>query len=255
MQAPGSILQVWRGFQGIPMETFTKGWWYRQCGGMPRQRTVAEMTEHRRLYGTGGNCFDLAVWLREALQTAGVAARITGHDLGTDDAHVAVIATDPEGREYLCDLGDLWLQPMLIDRSTEGFHAGFFPGREIRLERSGNSLLVLYRRPAIGKVSRQLFDLSPVPEAQFEAACHHSQSLLRRPFCEALLSHPDTGAITHWEYDRGRSFWNMDGGPVFEDACLDEAHWVARISQRTGMSAGIVRGAFEVYGIKPGGAA
>lgn len=251
MQAPASILQVWRLFQGIPMETFTKGWWSRECGGSPRQRTVAEMTEHRQLHGTGGNCFDLAVWLRHALHEAGIQARITGHDLGTGDAHAAVVATDPSGQEFLCDLGDLWLQPILISHTSELWHAGFFPGREIQVHRDGDHLRVYYRR-GNGKVSHQAFGLAPVPEEVFQQACHHSQNLLRRPFCEALLPHPETGRISHWEYDRGRSFWNLDSGPVFEEPCVDDAGWIARICQRTGISAEIVTGAFDAYGVKPG---
>ena len=92
MHAPETIRQVWNRFQGIPMETFTKGWWYRRSGGHPRQRTVAEMIEHRQSLGTGGNCFDLAVWLQHAFVEAGVRAFVAGHDLETPEAHVASIA-------------------------------------------------------------------------------------------------------------------------------------------------------------------
>ena len=77
---------------------------------------------------------------------------------------MGVLAADPAGAEYLCDLGDLWLQPILVSPEH------------------------------------------PVSEERFIRACNHSQNLLRRPFCEMLLPHPDTGAIEHWEYDREASF-------------------------------------------------
>lgn len=89
MQAPEALRRVYGRFRRIPMETFTKGWWHRQCGGAPRQRTVAEMREHRRLQGSGGNCFDLVLWLREELREAGIPSRVVGHDLETAQAHVA----------------------------------------------------------------------------------------------------------------------------------------------------------------------
>ena len=88
------VLAVWNRFVGVPCETFTKGWWYRQCGGAPRQRTVAEMVAHRVDYGAGGNCFDLALWLRQAFAAAGIPARLIGHDLGTAEAHIAVLADE-----------------------------------------------------------------------------------------------------------------------------------------------------------------
>ncbi len=255
MQAPQSIRSIWDRFGEIPMETFTKGWWHRRCGGRARQRTVAEMVEHRRALGAGGNCFDLALWLRHDLQEAGIEARVVGHDLGTPEAHVAVLAVDGAGAEYLCDLGDCWLQPVLISPEREGFdpgwHADFFPGREIQVRRDGVRLEVCYRR-ASGKVSRQVYDLSPVGEEELRRACDHSQNLLRRPFCERLLPHPRTGERAHWEYDRGRSFWNLADGPVFEEPCATAAQWVERIAQRTGVAPSLLEEGFRAYGVIPG---
>lgn len=77
---------------------------------------------------------------------------------------------------------------------------GFFPGRRVQVARTAGRLEVAYLR-ASGKVGRQSYDLAPVSEELFQRACHHSQNLLRRPFCETLLPHPDTGVIEHWEYE------------------------------------------------------
>lgn len=246
MRASEALRNVWSQFQGIPMETFTKGWWLKQCGGVARQRTVAEMRAHRRLLGAGGNCFDLALWLRHELAMAGICARI----VMTPDAHVAVLATDADGGEYLCDLGDQWLQPVLVSPEHTGFTAewqpGLFPGREVRVHRSGDSLEVFYRR-AGGKAADQTYDLAFVGELEFLQACNESQNCLRRPFCEMRLPHPGTGAIEHWEYDRGRSFWNLFDGRVFEEPCGSPEAWTLRISARTGMAPALITVAFEMY--------
>jgi hypothetical protein len=250
LRPPNAIRRVWEKFTGIPMETFTKGWWYSRCAGAPRQRTIADMVQHRRTQGSGGNCFDLALWLRHELHLAGVPARIVGHDLCTPEAHVAVIAADEGGSRYLCDLGDQWLQPILIDPGSDGFsdgwHVGFFPGREVRICRADDQLEVLYRRTN-GKVGSQRFDLRPLAEDEVQQACHHSQNLLRRPFCEILLPHSVTGLVEHWEYDNGASFWNLAEGPVFEEPCSAEGEWVSRIAGRTGMSKDLIYTAFAVH--------
>lgn len=62
---PQPIRKVWNQFDGFPMESLTKAWFYQQPSG-PRQRTVDEMVALRQQYGTGGNCFDLAIWLPRA---------------------------------------------------------------------------------------------------------------------------------------------------------------------------------------------
>ncbi|HYF93018.1 MAG TPA: hypothetical protein VD969_12340 [Symbiobacteriaceae bacterium] len=247
MKAPYEISNVWSRFAGVPMETFTKGWWYDRCKGTARQRTVDEMVEHRRMHGTGGNCFDLALWLHHEFRTSGTPARIVGHDLCTPDAHVAVIAIDRTGSEFLCDLGDQWLQPILVDTCSDafsdGWHTGFFPGREVRILRSTDLLHVSYRR-SNGKVGNQCYDLQPLSDDALKLACHHSQNLLRRPFCEMLLPHPATGTTEHWEYDRGSSFWNLEGGAVVEEPCQTQGEWIARIVLRTGISADVISAAF-----------
>ncbi len=47
--------------------------------------------------GVTGNCYDLAIWLLDEFDNDGITAYPIGHDLGTDDAHVAVMALDEEG--------------------------------------------------------------------------------------------------------------------------------------------------------------
>ncbi len=157
------------------METFTKGWWYERCGGKARQRTVGEMALHSRELGAGGNCFDLAVWLRHELDQVGVEARIVGHGFETPDAHVALVAEGEGGDLFLCDLGDLWLELILITSESPAFspdwHRGFFPGREVRVESEGERLTIAYRHS--GKIGRQDHDLSGVSEEAFRRACNH----------------------------------------------------------------------------------
>lgn len=250
MQAPVAMLSVWNQFRGVPMESFTKGWWHRRCGGAPRQRSIAEMVEHRQAYGAGGNCFDLALWLRHEFQRSGIPARVVGHDLSTPNAHVAVAAQGLDGEEYLCDLGDLWLQPILIDTESAafstGWHAGFFPGREIQVSRTGDQVEISYRR-ASAKVSRQCFDLRPIPEEELQRACDYSQNLLRRPVCEMLLTHPETGLLEHWEYDKGASFWNLADGLTFEAPCATAPEWADRICARSGLSPALILEGFAAY--------
>jgi hypothetical protein len=229
------------------METFTKVWWNEQCGDVARQRTVDEMVAHRHEYGTGGNCFDLALWLRHELQQAGIPARIIGHDLNTVHAHVAVLAEGGDGAQYLCDLGDQWLQPVLITPQREDWSPdwlrGFFPGRDIQITPVGDSLVVAYRHS--GRAATQRFDLAVIGQAELDRACHHSQSLIRRPYCEMLLPHV-SGSIEHWEYADGRSFWHLESGTEYEAPCASAGEWAARIADHTGMDSSLIRHVIEL---------
>lgn len=250
MQAPNSILEVWRQFRGMPMETLTKAWWLDQCGGVPRQRTIAEMRRHRDLVGSGGNCFDLALWLIAELAQAGVRARPIGHDFGTPHAHVAVVAYAGDA-EYLCDLGDQWLQPVLIDPDDAAFEPAwlddFFPGARVRVERDGDTLRVHYLFPD-GRGNQQTYHLDVMADEGIERACRHSQGLLRKPLVEVLVSHPETGEIGAWEFNRFHSFWRLPSGRRTEPDCGDLATWAARIAERTGMSIQLVTQALRLYG-------
>ncbi|MBS4162322.1 hypothetical protein GWP49_35325, partial [Klebsiella pneumoniae] len=114
MQASKNILTTWRKFDRFPMETLTKAWFYQQAGNR-KQREVSLMKEHYRQFGISGNCFDLAIWLLDEFSKQGIEAYPIGHHFKTEDAHAAVIALDERGRRFLCDLGDQWLQPILVD--------------------------------------------------------------------------------------------------------------------------------------------
>ena len=113
---PDSILQVWRSFDGMCMETLTKIWRHKHHQHEPRK--VAEMEADFRDHGACGNCFDLAVWLSHRFAEAGVESYKVSDNILSRDAHVAVIAVDRRGYRYLCDLGDMWLVPVRIDMST-----------------------------------------------------------------------------------------------------------------------------------------
>ncbi|TKH43010.1 hypothetical protein C1I60_15890 [Paenibacillus terrae] len=83
--------------------------------------------------------------------------------MGTAEAHVAVIAKNEDGRRYLCDLGDQWLIPVLVDADHPSFTSekltGFFPAADIEVQPHQDAVTILYHRPN-GKMSRQKFDLA-----------------------------------------------------------------------------------------------
>ena len=116
-------------FDQHPMENLTKAWYYNRTTGS-RQRPVEMMRQHRAELGLSGNCFDLALWLLDEFQREGLSAYGVGHNLHSEDAHVAVVALDNNGHRYLCDLGDQWLQPILLDQDSPMFSpeplSGFF---------------------------------------------------------------------------------------------------------------------------------
>ncbi|WP_193726762.1 hypothetical protein [Paenibacillus guangzhouensis] len=111
------------------------------------------------------NCFDLAIWLMEEFRESGISAYATGHDLHTPHAHVAVVAINEEGHKYFWDLGDQWIDPILIERDNEDYCEdaldGFVTEGKIRVEASPSTVNFNYIRPN-GKVSQQKFDLQPI---------------------------------------------------------------------------------------------
>lgn len=125
LNAPHEILAVWKRFDPFPMETITKAWLLKHFPSKG-QRTVEEMIDHRSKTQASGNCFDLAIWLIHEFKLAALDAYAVGENLGTPEAHVGVIAHDRAGRRYLCDLGDLWIQPIAIDEPSEALHFGYF---------------------------------------------------------------------------------------------------------------------------------
>ncbi|MEJ8303907.1 hypothetical protein [Saccharibacillus sacchari] len=248
MKATEEILRVWNRFDDFPMETLTKAWLHAK-GDRFKPRSVALMREHRKQYGTSGNCFDLALWLIDELRSEGIICYPVGKKLGTEHAHGAVIAMDREGKRYLCDLGDQWIQPVLVDSGaqnyTESALQGFFPGARIAVSSDGVQAKIRYIRPN-GKESQAAFDLEPVGEAEFREAAAYSQSVLSRPLVERRMRICDSGRIVHWEYDRGRSRISSDRGLFAESEPHGEETWSGRISRRSGIDETVVREALSV---------
>jgi len=247
MRATQDVLQIWRKFDQHPMETITKAW-YASQSGPNKQRSVSLMKEHREQYGTAGNCFDLAVWLMDELKAEGIHAYAIGHDLHTPEAHVAVVAVNDAGNSYYCDLGDQWIDPILISRNSSDFSedalSGFITGGKISVQVGSYEVLFKYIRPN-GKVSQQRFDLQPIPLDELMLAANYSQSLLKQPLVEMRVYTP--GEVIHWEFCRWNSFISSNSGLVNEPKLNDDAEWADRIHLMTGMDKEVIRKALAVY--------
>lgn len=247
MIAPEQIMTVWKTFDDFPMETLTKAWYFNKA--QKKQREVALMKEHRAQYGITGNCFDLAYWLLDEFKRSGVKAYPIGHDLHTEDAHVAVVAVDERGRRYLCDLGDQWIQPVLIDSECEDYSNekldGFFPGARIQVSPHDEQLTVLYERPN-GKVSKQVYDTRVVEMGEFKRAAEHSQHLIKPvPLLECRV--PFKEETAHWEFYNWRSFMSTTAGLYNERDLTSIEEWTARIHKRTGYDELFVLEVLEIY--------
>ncbi|MWV45838.1 hypothetical protein GRF59_19670 [Paenibacillus sp. HJL G12] len=249
MRAPEHILRVWHRFDGYPMETLTKAWYSLQPGE-GGQRSVPEMKEHRERYGITGNCFDLAIWLLDDYRAEGITAYAVGHDLGSPMAHVAVVAEDETGRRYFCDLGDQWIQPILVDyepyADSKEAHEGFITGGRIQvsLDASAQHVEFSYVRTG-GKMSKQSFHLAPIAMENLLAAADHSQRLLRHPLVEHRLYLP--GEVVHWEFDRWTSFFSRNGGLDREAQLHSNEEWAQRIHRISGIDFQVVLQALNIY--------
>jgi hypothetical protein len=228
------ILKTWMKFNNFPMETLTKVWFYHN-GSIRKQRDVSLMREHREQYGLSGNCFDLALWLLDEFNKDGVEAYPVGHNLNTEDAHVSVIAINEQGNRYLCDLGDQWLSPILIDNDSEDYTNevlnGFFPAAKVQVLNNENGTEILYHR-ANGKVSKQIFNTRPIEMNYFLKAAEFSQNLIKpNPLLECRVSYKSE--IAHWEFYNWESFISTSEGLVKEPKLEKVEEWVEKISQRT----------------------
>lgn len=237
-------MSIWRKFDSFQMETITKAW-YSKHGSQVKQRTVEQMILHRERYGTSGNCYDLAIWLLHEFRNH----NIVSYGVLTPDKHVAVVAINEYGNRYLCDLGDQWIEPILIDPNhetyTEQYLDGFFPGAQIKLNsHDDNLLIVTYRRPN-GKVLTQSYDLNPVQDEIIWLEAEKTQCTLTSPLVEKrIFSHDE---VMHWEYDNGVSFYSSTKGKLHEDPLNSIEAWADRINERTGMNKEIVVQALYVY--------
>ncbi|OWA34962.1 hypothetical protein B9G55_14580 [Saccharibacillus sp. O16] len=249
MRATEEILRIWRKFDSFPMETLTKAWLH-VLGEAELPRSVDRMREHREQYGTSGNCFDLAFWLMDELRSAGITCYPVGKKLGTSQAHAAVVAIGSDDRRYFCDLGDQWIQPILVDPRAEAYteepQSGFFPAAQIAVSSDGQQANIRYIRPG-GKESQAMFSLEPCNESEFREAALDAQMRLRKPLVERRMRVCTNGRIIHWEYESGHAQISSDRGLYHESDPLDTETWAQRISRRSGIHEEIVRTALEQY--------
>lgn len=242
MKAPESILSVWKRFDSFPMETLTKLWLHHKGIG---QREVSQMKEHREEFGITGNCFDLALWLLDEFDKEGIRAYPVGSSLHTEKAHAAVVAEDDKGSRFLCDLGDQWLQPVLIDRDTTVPQKGYFPAAGIEIKSSGNAAEITYHRPG-GKQSMQTYHLEPVDRDEFWiAAGHSSRQIHPIPLLECRV--PITGETAHWEFYDWKSFLSTENGLVYDPPLEEFDAWAERIYEKTGFCKIFLKESLELY--------
>lgn len=236
MKAPISILSTWRKFDDFPMETLTKAWFY-QVAGNNKQRDINQMKEHRMEFGITGNCFDLAIWLLDEFEKDGIEAYPIGHDMGTTDAHVAVMAIDENGSRYLCDLGDQWLNPILVDVKSEDYSneklSGFFPAALVQINQAEEeNIEVIYHRPN-GKISQQKYCTEPIGRSIFLEAADYSQNQLNnKPLLEVRI--PFKTEIAHWEFYNWKSFLSTSEGLIHGKPLTTVEEWVEKIYKMAG---------------------
>ena len=249
MQAPESILKVWHQFDNLPMERFTKVWYAMQKPEpLQFQRTIEQMKAHYAEHKIAGNCFDLTFWLLDEFRKNGVEAYAVGQDMMTADAHVAVIARDEQGFKYLCDLGDQWIQPICVDTASEAFHLndceGYFPGATIQVLPVKEGVEIFYKRPN-GKVSRQMFDLTPIDEQTLiETAELCQRNLTAGALFECRLFGEE---VVHWEFYNWRSFTSSMSGLIEDESLLTVEEWATRIHNKTGYSYEILVDVLNYY--------
>ncbi|WP_042224042.1 hypothetical protein [Oceanobacillus manasiensis] len=245
LHVPEHIQSVWEKFDKFPMETLTKIWVHLQEGG-GRQREVTEMREHREQYGIAGNCFDLSLWLLDEFKQAGIPAYPIGHHLGSEHAHIAVIALDDKGGRYLCDLGDQWLNPLPIDAVYDGRRLkGHFPAAEIQFEQRGEELEVQYYRPN-GKASKQTFELKPIEINKCLQAADQSQRLIKpQPLFECRIPYNQDKA--HWEFYNWESFLSTWEGLIDEPVSKDIDQWVEKLYYYSGYDKGMLQTSLKAY--------
>ncbi|CAG9622495.1 hypothetical protein [Sutcliffiella rhizosphaerae] len=235
MFSPKYIQSTWQKFNTFPMETLTKIWVHKRREEQ-RQRSVSQMKEDYEAYGITGNCFDLAIWLLDEFKKDRIEAYPIGHDIGSEEAHVAVMALDEKGNRFLCDLGDQWLSPILLD-VNENFshakHSGFFPAADIQVIPSKETVEIHYHRPN-GKMSRQHYDLQPIELEDFMRAAEISQNnIYPKPLLECRI--PYKNETAHWEFYNWKSYLSTTEGIKNDKDLTGKLEgWVERIHAKTG---------------------
>lgn len=247
VEAPKNILKVWRKFDGVGMDTITKAYFYDKRD--KKQRSVMEMKEHFERFGAGGNCFDLAIWLLAELKDAGVEAYPIGHDFFDEKAHVAVIALGENREKYYCDLGDQWIQPILVeknDRFCEEKLEGYFPGAYVKVEAEEEEFTISYIRNN-GKISKQTFPLTPYTIEDLQRAGELSQARIWKALCEKRVRRKGTDEITHWEFYNWKSFESSLSGLKIEQALSSKEEWSERVALNMGMDLDFVKEALSKF--------
>ncbi|QGH35561.1 hypothetical protein GI584_16565 [Gracilibacillus salitolerans] len=235
MHAPSYILDTWHKFDHYPMETLTKMWYFYQ-NTEKKQRDVALMEDHYKQYGITGNCFDLAIWLIDVFQKDGITAYPIGHDLHSEEAHAAVMALDEKGNRYLCDLGDQWIKPILMETQhadyTNESLSGFFPAANVQVFSTENQIEITYQRPN-GKVSRQSYDPQPVNMEEFLLAAEFSQHTIDpKPLFECRI--PYKAETAHWEFNDWEAYLSTSEGLFKEPSFKSIEEWATRINKVSG---------------------
>ncbi|MGD6833079.1 hypothetical protein ACQCT5_13000 [Sutcliffiella halmapala] len=248
VEAPKNILKVWRKFDGVGMDTITKAYFYDKRD--KKQRSVMEMKEHYERFGASGNCFDLAIWLLAELKEAGIEAYPIGHDFFDEKAHIAVIALGENGEKYYCDLGDQWIQPILVERNHDRFSEerleGFFPGACVKVEAEKGEFTISYIRNN-GKISKQIFPLTPYTIEDLHMAGELSQARIWKALCEKRVRRKGTDEITHWEFYNWKSFESSLSGLKVEQALSSKEEWAERIALNMGMDLDFVKEALSKF--------
>ncbi|MCA0988519.1 hypothetical protein [Guptibacillus algicola] len=248
MIAPKPIIDVWRRFDDFPMETLTKAWYFNKAEGN-KQRHVPLMKEHHEQFGITGNCFDLALWLLDVFKREGIEAYPIGHDLHTEDAHVAVVVKDESGKRYLCDLGDQWLNPVLIDSECEDYSNelldGYFPAARVQVLPQHHYLKVIYHRPN-EKWSEQVYDTRAVVMEEFLSAAEHSQNVMNKaPLLECRI--PYKKEIAHWEFYNWESVVSTTEGLHLQSKVDGVEEWATKIHEVSGYDREFLIEALEIY--------
>nr|WP_285876821.1 hypothetical protein [Fictibacillus phosphorivorans] len=231
------------------METLTKAWHLDQ-GTKKKQRDVSLMKEHREQYGMTGNCFDLALWLLDEYKKDGIEAYPIGSKFHTEEAHAAVLALDENGSRYLCDLGDQWLTPILVDTDAANYTNeklnGFFPGAKIQVQPKNNvNVEIFYHRPN-GKKSAQTFNLEPIEMKDFMQAAEFSQNYIYPyPLFECRIAYQSE--VAHWEFYNWESFLSTNEGLCKGDRTDSIKHWVEVIHEKSNYNKKFLTEALTIY--------
>lgn len=238
LQTSPEILNVWRRFDSFPSETLTKAWFLKHASFLG-QRNLQQIREHRRLYGASGNSFDLAIWLIDELRNAGIEAHGIGSDLGTPQAHAAVVALGADGRRYLCDLGGQWLRPYPLDhedlrQAPEG-DDGFVVGARIRIVETRGSSVHFEKVQPDGERAANIYDLRRISDSSLFEAGHDAQSRPGPAIVKMrLFDRPDPA---EWVFEKGAGFIRSSSGTKPEPAAASLMDWCFRIEEKTGMAA------------------